>query len=323
MRQLVLAIGLTLVLACFPGTTSGLPAAPVDNGMLFGGQWSPAGNATASVTQNLSEMPAVVEVFTATWCENCVDVEHALDEVQGEGWLQQYHIHRAIGETQDPFGTEALDLRWRQKYQPSSPPSVVFNGTMKKIGSVADDGTLANEFTNLAKTDLGLGAGTSTFAWTPIDNVSGTVSWLLDMDETHLNNATLNVSVFVVEGAADFEEGSNGLGTYPHIVRNIQVVGHELEGTATVSLPPAFDGVDLEIHLLYEIVPDPPETAVEETGSGCSEAEGPDCESEDTPALPVAFTLFAALAAVVFTPRKPNSDHHPQHLAKDVASVGR
>ena len=103
MRQLVAIIGFTLLLACLPVPSSGLPAAPVENGMVFGGQWSPAGNATAAVTHNFSEMPAVVEVFTATWCENCVDVEHALDDVQAEGWLQQYHVHRAIGETQDPF----------------------------------------------------------------------------------------------------------------------------------------------------------------------------------------------------------------------------
>lgn len=323
MRQFVVAIVLTLVLACFPASTSGLPAAPVDNGMLFGGQWSPAGNATASVTHNLSDMPAVVEVFTATWCENCVDVEHALDDVQAEGWLQQYHIHRAIGETQDPFGTEALDLRWREKYQPSSPPSVVFNGTMKKIGSVADDGTLVNEFTNLAKADLGLGQGSSTFAWTPVDAASGTVSWLLDLDDQHLENATLNVSVFVVESAADFEEGSNGLGTYPHIVHNIQVVGHDRQGTASVTLPEAFDGNDLEVHLLYEIVPEAPEPVIEDTAEDCSEEDGSDCDSEDAPALSAVFTLLAALAAVAVTPRKSNSDRRHRRLTDGAGAVDR
>jgi len=320
MRQLVAAIGLTLLLACLPAPSSGLPAAPVENGMIFGGQWSPAGNATAPVTHNFSEMPAVVEVFTATWCENCVDVEHALDDVQAEGWLQQYHVHRAIGETQDPFGTEVLDMRWRNKYQPSSPPTVVFNGTMKKIGSVADDGTLQNEFTNLAKMDLGLGAGSSTFSWTPIDNSSGTVTWLLDLDDAHLANATLNVSVFVVESAADFEEGTNGLGTYPHILRNIQVLGHERQGTGTVSLPTTFDGDDLEVHLLYEIIPDEPEPVVEENGQDCSTDGEQDCESEDTPALSVPLTLVAACAAVLFTRGRPNFDRLQAHpIAAGVA----
>ena len=286
MRRLMVVVLLAVSLATVSLPANALPASPVENGMVFGGQWSPAGNASVTLTENLSELPAVVEVFTATWCENCVDVEHALDDVQEEGWLQQYHVHRAIGETQDPFGTEALDYRWRDKYGPSSPPAVVFNGTMKKIGSVADDGTLQNEFTNLAQRDLGLGNGSSTFTWTPTGDSTGTLAWALDLDAAHLENATLNVSAFVVEAAADFEEGTNGLGTYPHILHNIQVLGHELQGTGTVALPQAFDGDDLQVHLIYEIIPNEPEVLEEP-----NEAVEP--SDEDTPALSTMFTLMA------------------------------
>lgn len=294
MRRVMVVFLLAASVATFSLPATALPAAPVDNGMVFGGQWSPAGNATATVTENLSDLPAVVEVFTATWCENCVDVEHALDDVQEAGWLQQYHIHRAIGETQDPFGTEALDMRWRNKYGPSSPPAVVFNGTMKKIGSVADDGTLENEFTNLAQRDLGLGDGSSSFTWTPTGDASGTLAWALDLDATHLENATLNVSAFIVEVAADFEEGSNGLGTYPHIVHNIQVLGHDLQGTGTVTLPQAFDEDDLQVHLIYEIIPNEPE--VEEEPNEVVESN-----DNDTPALSTMLTLSAVGLALAFT----------------------
>lgn len=285
MRRLLVVVLLAASLVSFSLPANALPASPVENGMVFGGQWAPAGNASVTVTENLSDLPAVVEVFTATWCENCVDVEHALDDVQADGWLQQYHIHRAIGETQDPFGTEALDQRWRDKYGPSSPPAVVFNGTMKKIGSVADDGTLQNEFTNLAQRDLGLGNGSSSFTWTPTGDSTGTLAWVLDLDAQHLENATLNVSAFVVEAAADFEEGTNGLGTYPHIVHNIQVLGHELQGTGTVTLPQAFDGDDLQVHLIYEIIPNEPEADEEPIDV----AEPKD---NDTPALSTAFTMM-------------------------------
>lgn len=298
MRRLTVMVVLALLLAFAPPSGTALPAAPVDNGMVFGGQWSPANNATASVTHNLSDLPAVVEVFTATWCENCVDVEHALDDVQAEGWLQQYHMHRSIGETQDPFGTDMLDQRWRDKYGPSSPPAVVFNGTMKKIGSKADDGTLQNEFTNLAKADLDLGDGSTSFAWNPLNNRSGTVTWALDLDSEHLDNATLNVTVYVVESSADFEEGSNGLGTYPHIVRSIVPVGESQQGSATVDLPAPFDGDDLEIHLIYEIIPE----AVEEP---TEPSTNDNTTGEDTPFVPFAMTvLIASLAVVVIQNRR-------------------
>ena len=282
------------LLASAAPTTTALPAAEVENGMVFGGQWTPA-NVTAATTTNLSDLTAVVEVYTATWCENCVDVEHALEEVQEAGHLQQYHIHRAIGETQDPFGSEEIDQRWRDKYGVNPPPGVVFNGTMKKVGSVADDGTLVNEFTNLAQRNLDLGGGSTAFSWTPLTDTSGTVGWTLDIDQQHLENATLNVSVWIVEAAADFEEGTNGLGTYPHIVHRMMEVGDALQGTAVINLPAAFDDNDLEIHLIYEIMPVAPEEPAQPT-----ETEE---ESEDTPALSMFSSILVVSLAVAFSRR--------------------
>ena len=50
----------------------------------------------------------VVEVYTATWCENCVGSEHALmDALEGEDATVMVH-HRYIGESQDPFGSQAV-----------------------------------------------------------------------------------------------------------------------------------------------------------------------------------------------------------------------
>ena len=300
MRRWVVVVCFAMMFSAVTVPATALPAEPVGNSMLFGGQWTPANNATAG-SMALSEMPAVVEVFTATWCENCVDVEHALDDVQDLGLLQQYHIHRAIGESQDPFGTEVLDQRWRDRYGASSPPAVVFNGTMKKIGSKADDGTLVNEFSNLAKADLGLGEGNSTFVWTPL-NGSGSVEWLLDIDERHLENATLSVAVFIVETAADFEEGTNGLGTYPHIVRDIHLLGDQRQGTAQITMPEPFDGDDLEVHLLYEIIANPVADDPVIKDDGCP--GGDDCESEDTPALSFSLVLVAMAGAAIIRTRR-------------------
>ena len=241
-----------LVTGCSPAMA--LPAEPTDEGQMFGGQWTPAVNATAQTT-SLGDLKAVVEVFTATWCTNCVDVEHALEEVKDNGLLQQYHVHRSIGESEDPFGTDELDQRWKDKYGYDSPPTVVFNGSMKKIGSVADDGTLVNEFTNMANNDLALGNGTSMFSWTPTGQGAGTVAWQLNIEQDQLEGHDLSVTVWVVEGEAEFEDGSNGLGTYPHIVHSIHNLGNALNGTATLDMPVAHDGDDLEVHLVYEVTP--------------------------------------------------------------------
>lgn len=276
-----------------------LPAEPTEAGMMFGGQWAPANNTSAQVTE-LGDLKTVVEVFTATWCTNCVDVEHALEDVQGAGLLQQYHVHRSIGETQDPFGTDELDQRWKDKYGHDSPPTVVLNGSMKKIGSVADDGTLVNEFTNLANTDLGLGNGTTSFSWTPTGAQSGTVAWSLDISERVLEGHDLHVTVWWVEAHADFEEGTNGLGTYPHIVHAIVDLGDALNGTASLTVPEAHDGSDMEVHLIYELSPlemmvNPAPPLV-----------------DDDEAMPwvSAWSSMAVVVAVAFTrrPRRPQHD---------------
>jgi thiol-disulfide isomerase/thioredoxin len=135
MRRALVVFASFMFFALSAPVAPALPAESLDKGLMFGGQWSDANNTTTDLS-NLTDLPAVVEVYTATWCENCVDVEHALDEVQDAGLIEQYHIHRAIGETQDPFGSEAIDSRWNAKYGQNAPPAVVFNGTMKKSGSV-------------------------------------------------------------------------------------------------------------------------------------------------------------------------------------------
>lgn len=291
-RLLSLFAAASLLVICLP-VHSALPPVPVEQGMIFGGQWSHANNSTATVT-NLSDLPAVVEVYTATWCENCVDVEHGLDDVQAEGALQQYHIHRAVAESQDPSGKEYLDYRWKNRYGATSitdgqqPPGVVFNGTMMKEGSVTDEASLYVEFFNMANQSLGLGDGSTSFSWTPTGTQRGTVTWALDIEDVHLENATLEVTAWVVETGAEFEEGTNGLGTYPHILRDIFYLGEERQGTASIELPPAFDGDDLEVHLIYQVNP----IVVEE------ELDEPK-ESEDTPALSFVATMAALVMASV------------------------
>jgi thiol-disulfide isomerase/thioredoxin len=302
MRRALVVFASFMFFALSAPVAPALPAESLDKGLMFGGQWSDANNTTTDLS-NLTDLPAVVEVYTATWCENCVDVEHALDEVQDAGLIEQYHIHRAIGETQDPFGSEAIDSRWNAKYGQNAPPAVVFNGTMKKSGSVTSEASLADEFTTLANNDLALGDGSTTFGWTPTTASSGTITWNLDIDNSHLENSTLNVTAWIVEAAAEFEEGSNGLGTYPHIVLDIISLGDALQGSVAIQLPNANDGNDLQVHLIYEIMPEIVEPVA---GEEVKVAE----DSESVPFLTTLATATTLLGAAWAHGGKINQRYH-------------
>ena len=304
MRLRAAATLLTIfLLASTVPTATAIPAVEVNNGMIFGGQSTMATNASAS-THNLSDLPAVVEVYTATWCDNCVEIEHALEELYNDGLLTPYHIHSTLS---DPFGEDALEQRFRDRYvhltdYSHSPPGSVFNGTMKKAGSVPDSDVHDNEhdnrveeFTGLVQQDLALGAGTTAFSWTPVTGTSGTIGWALDIDDRHLENMTLNVAAWIVESAAEYEEGSNGQGTYPHIVRGLVSLGNATEGTAPLTLPTPHDGDDLEIHLVYEILP----VVIEDPAPSNNGGD----ESEDTPAVSMFSTVLVVSLAVAFSQR--------------------
>ncbi len=296
----LLCVTLVFTLGCI-GPAMAIPAVDVDNGMIFGGQSTKATNASA-VTDNLSDLGAVVEVYTATWCESCVYVEHALEEVHEAGHITPYHIHATLS---DSFGEEALEQRFRDRYAhltdySRSPPGSVFNGTIKKAGKVPDVNVHDNdhdnrveEFTQFAQQDLGLGVGTTTFSWTPLSATSGTIGWALDIDDRHLENMTLNVAAWIVESAAEDEDGANGQGTYPHIVREMVSLGNNTEGTSTLNLPAAHDGDDLEIHLVYEIMP-----IIVEPVDGTSE-EG-EAEENDTPFVSIVSTAMTVGLAFAF-----------------------
>ena len=65
--RLALCLALALVLG-FTTPAAAIPAVPVDNGMVIGGQWTMANTTKAEVT-NLTDLKAVTVVYTATWCE--------------------------------------------------------------------------------------------------------------------------------------------------------------------------------------------------------------------------------------------------------------
>ncbi len=247
---LVVVLGLMLVCGV-PSSTAG-PVEELDVGFIVGGQWTNASNSSIAYDQFV-DLPALVEDYTATWCTNCVEVEHALDEIPSN-FLQQYHFHRAIGETEDPFGSVVLDERWEERYDLRIPPTVVFNGYLKKIGSVAEGESLKADYDELTNSTPPIDDGTTQFIWTPSGDV-GIVAWNVTFESSILENYSLDVQVWFVEGGATFEDGTNQLGYYPHIVREIHSLGNAMNGTSTLPIPVAFDGDDIEVHLIYEFKP--------------------------------------------------------------------
>lgn len=253
MRFVSCLVSLMLLSIIIPINADAAAAEELSIGAVFGGQWAEANNSSVQTSQ-LVDFPAIVEDYTATWCTNCVKVEHALDDVALQVPIQQYNFHRSIGETQDPFGTDVLDLRWESRYGQRAPPTVIFNGSQKQVGSVSNGDTLQDDFTALAQHDLGLGQGSSSFSWTGTGQNSGSVSWNLSIDSSQFGDSIISVNLWVVETTAHFKNGTNGLEDYPFIVREVQSLGNSTSGTEQISLPDAFDGDDLTVHLIYQLI---------------------------------------------------------------------
>ena len=243
-----------LILIGFTGTgnVSAKQAEDSGSGPLFGGQWTWANN-SSSQTSDLDSLPAIAEDYTATWCTNCVKVEDVLQDLDDEGIVQKYHFHRN-NDHEDPFGSENTEDHYKQRYGSGAPPIVVFNGTVKQIGSIPNSDSLETDYRTIVSQSLTL-VGNTTFTWTALGNNSGTVSWAIDTDLTRFGEYNMSVNAWIVESSAEFKQGSNGKEIYPNIVKKIINLGSEKIGTSSIDLPEAFDGDDLQIHLMYHFTP--------------------------------------------------------------------
>ena len=260
MRVRATCIILILLISIVPSSNAGAPEDLEEVGFVFGGVHIEAWHSGNS-TSNLSDLPAIVEDYTATWCTNCVKVEHALDDVEETNNMQQYHFHRFIGENEDPLGSLEGDDRWIERYEQRLPPTVVFNGTIKQVGSVPSGDSLQDDYNANLQNPLSLGLGTSTLGWVASTNDSSAIAtWNLVMDtDTIPDGATVMSSIWVVEHLAYFPDGSNGEEYYHESVRAIIELGESMSGSMEVTLPTAYDGDDLEVHLIHEVVLPEPE----------------------------------------------------------------
>tara|TARA_X000001036_G_scaffold439186_1_gene489404 strand:+ start:1464 stop:2381 length:918 start_codon:yes stop_codon:yes gene_type:complete len=291
MRVRVILVVLILGLSSIPSTQARAPETLTDVGAVFGGVHVYA-NSSSNASLDFSSMPAIVEDYTATWCESCVRVEHALNDVEETNNMQQYHFHRFIGESEDPLGSQEGDDRWNDRYEERIPPTAIFNGTIRQIGSSPHGESLQDDYNSNLEKSLQLGAGTSMLTWVAGNGeTSPSVSWNLVIDMANFpENSTIKSSIWVVEEMVYFPDGGNGEEYYPESVRAIIELGEELSGTKDITLPAAYDGDDLEIHLIHEVIlPEPVEETPDENDTTVDEP------IEDAGGLP-SISLIAVLA---------------------------
>jgi len=286
-----------------PSSNAGAPEELDEVGFVFGGVHVDANN-SGNATMALSDLPAIVEDYTATWCTNCVKVEHALDDVEETNNMQQYHFHRFIGESEDPLGCQEGDDRWIERYDQRLPPTVVFNGTIRQVGSVPSGDSLQDDYNANLQNSLSLGQGTSTLGWVASTNDSSAIAtWNLVMDtDTIPEGATIMSSIWVVEHIAYFPDGSNGEDYYHESVRAIIALGDSMSGSMDVTLPTAYDDDDLEVHLIHEVVL--PEPVDEDPVTPADPVEEEDDEDSGLPSISFIAVLSVIIVAAFTAQRK-------------------
>ena len=296
MRVKVILITLILGFSMLPSSQAGSPENLEDVGWVFGGVYLDA-NESGNSTSSLSELPAIVEDYTATWCTNCVTVEDALNDIAENNNMKTYHFHRFINENEDPLGSQEGDDRWINRYDQRLPPTVIFNGTIRQIGSIPDGDSLQDDYNKNLETSINLGIGSSSLGWAVSNNSNTIATWNLAVDMSNFpQDSEIKSYLWVVEEVAYFPDGGNEEEYYHKSVRTIIDLGNATTGSLEVTLPAAYDGDDLQVHLIHEVVlPEPDGETPEEP----SEEE---TEDEDDSSLPsiglaavVAMTMFAAV----------------------------
>ena len=303
MRVRATCIILILLISIIPSSNAGAPEELDEVGFVFGGVYIDANN-SGNATIALSDLPAIVEDYTATWCTNCVKVEHALNDVEETNNMQQYHFHRFIGESEDPLGCQEGDDRWIERYEQRLPPTVVFNGTIRQVGSVPAGDSLQDDYNVNLQNPLSLGQGTSTLGWVASTNDSSAIAtWNLVMDtDTIPEGASVMSSIWVVEHLAYFPEGSNGEEYYHESVRAIIELGESMSGSMEVTLPAAYDDDDLEVHLIHEVVL--PEPVDEDPVAPADPVEEEDDEDSGLPSISFIAVLSVIMVAAFTAQRK-------------------
>ena len=217
-----------------------------------------------SASREVVELSHVIEVYTATWCTNCVTTEHDLDEAIGDTDVVRIHYHRHKFEAEDPFGSNGTEERWESSYgaasttiggAPRLAPTTVFDGERLHLGTSSKSDSLLNDYI----ASLGIGSthefgGTMSLSATT-SGATTEFSWdLTGMSYNCTDDCpteSLTAWLLFVEDSANFPEGSNEVGDYLHVLHDaVQLDG--MSGSTAIDVPTAWDGDDVSAILLVD-----------------------------------------------------------------------
>ena len=233
----------------------------------FGGLTLPMGNRStdASITAEFNDLPNIVEVYTATWCTNCVTSEEAMSQAVEEVNAVLIHYHRVWFEIEDPFGSNSTEERWVDTYGTASKmavgieraaPTTVIDGQRMHTGSKAKGVSLSDDYSQSLKVgnrawfmggnvdfSVNFSESEAIFSW----NYGDLISSCADECPTQFTTPW----IMFVEDSASFEEGSNNLEDYQHVNH----AAHKLSGTngsISLDIPSTWDGEDMKAVLLID-----------------------------------------------------------------------
>ena len=263
----------------------------------FGGLTLDMGNSTEDDSKSVdyNDLPNIVEVYTATWCWNCVTNERAMSEAVEGTDAVLIHYHRVWIEPEDPFGSDSTEERWVGNYGESSKsvageesiaPSLVVDGQRLHTGSVAKGTSLVDDYSQSLQVGnrAWFTGGTIDFSVSFTES-GASFSWNFDnlvfscADDCPTQTTT--PWIVFVEDSANFEDGSNNLEDYLHVNHAASQLSGT-NGTEILDIPETWDGEDMKAILLidWEI-----------------EKEGGNSFHDSLPAVGIA-TLLSLLAAV-------------------------
>ena len=247
----------------------------------FGGLTLHLDDNDSTLSMEYENLPKIIETYTATWCTNCVASEGAMSEAVEDFDVVQILYHRHWYEIEDPFGSNSTEERWVSLYGKSSEnevgleraaPTSVIDGARMHIGSTPTGESLISDY------DLSLSVGNLAwfmsgeiqFSVNVIADVS-TFSWSFDnlafacADECPTQKTT--AWLMFVEDSANFEDGSNGLDDYRHVLHeSIMLEGSN--SSLTTDVPVAWDGDDMTAILLIDWEIESSESGFELPGVG-------------------------------------------------------
>ena len=216
-----------------------------------------------SVSSGIDALPGVVEVYTATWCMNCVTSEAALDEAIGDDDITRIHYHRHKFETMDPFGSNSTEERWESSYGTASTnigglsrlaPATVFDGERIYMGTNPKSDSLQTDYS----TSLAFGSshpfedsGILTFGVEESGNALN-FHWDFDLGEHSLSReANIEAWVLFIEDNAHYPEGSNGVENYGHVLHEAVLLPFE-GNSMEIQAPSPWDGEDMSAVLVID-----------------------------------------------------------------------